>query len=317
MTTFVYGDAYQDYIPLFAKSINMSYPDYDIRVYVYGPLKDSIKRMIENENINIDIIEHCFDYVANMSPLIAKSLRWVLYDASFLDYDGVYILDIDMIYIREDVGLLEQHLRHCEVLGLPFSNVLRQVNWNKKSLFSFAQRFKRVGIIGMVKYVFQDRNEMKATGLHFIKPNEYYSKITPEVLKDFELNIISKRIFRRISVPNNEVLLWYLLSQHFDLKSMCTSAEDQDLLDSNGFNKPCFRPHHGIHLGNFRIISKTNTIEDWQSSIFNSPQYRNYFKYIRKSELLGVLSRLSLRLGGGVRLQFEALLKVCSLELNE
>lgn len=274
MTTFVYGKDYQDYIPLLSLSLNNAYPQYDIKIFVHGLLQESVKEKLNG--FKVEIVENAFDEITNMSPLIAKSLRWVLWDDSFMNYDYLYTLDIDMLYAPEPSPLHIQHATHCSYLGLPFSNVIRDVTWKRWSLVNIAVRLKRCGLKGWRKYFFHRINEKKLTGLHFVKVKPYYKVVTPEVIEKYRKAICTGKIFRQIMVPNNEVILWHMVSSCFDLDQLCVGARDSELLNFTNFSTPCFRPHHGIHLGLFRIFEKEGDYQPWMREILDSKEYNHY-----------------------------------------
>src|SRR5262249_18773675 len=81
-----------------------------------------------------------------------KSLRWLLFDEEFYDYDNVYIGDIDMFIVPEDIPLHEMHVRHSREIGLPYSNRVR-------------------------------RGTRRLTGLHFVRTRDYYERVLPTMQK--------------------------------------------------------------------------------------------------------------------------------------
>ena len=92
LTTFIYGDKYQDYIPLFVYSCHKAYPEYDIHLFLYDTLRKDIRKLIDFlDKNNVHIHEHYFRECTKMRPFIAQTLRWVLWDPVFLEYDYIYI----------------------------------------------------------------------------------------------------------------------------------------------------------------------------------------------------------------------------------
>ena len=123
LTTFIYGIKYQAYIPFLVYSCNKSYPEYDIRLYLYENLDENVKKQVDLVNApNLTIKERHFSDCPNMNPLKAKSLRWVLWDDAFMNYDYLYVVDIDMLYIKEPTPLHVQHVEHMKTTGLSFDN---------------------------------------------------------------------------------------------------------------------------------------------------------------------------------------------------
>ena len=83
LTTFVQGHLYQEYLPMLIYSIGKAYPEYDVKIFLHDTLRDDLRPALDK-----------------MNSLVARSLRWVLWDESFRDYDYLYTIDIDMFYIR-------------------------------------------------------------------------------------------------------------------------------------------------------------------------------------------------------------------------
>jgi DNA-binding MarR family transcriptional regulator len=52
LTTFIYGEKYQNYIPLLVFSAHLSYPEYDIILFVYNKLDENVRRQLENLKID-------------------------------------------------------------------------------------------------------------------------------------------------------------------------------------------------------------------------------------------------------------------------
>ena len=120
LTTFVQGHLYQEYLPMLIYSIGKAYPEYDVKIFLHDTLRDDLRPaldMIRSTYDRFEIREHTFADCPNMNSLVARSLRWVLWDESFRDYDYLYTIDIDMFYIREPQELMEQHIEHMNYIG--------------------------------------------------------------------------------------------------------------------------------------------------------------------------------------------------------
>ena len=94
-------------------SIGKAYPEYDVKIFLHDTLRDDLRPaldMIRSTYDRFEIREHTFADCPNMNSLVARSLRWVLWDESFRDYDYLYTIDIDMFSIREPQALMEQHI---------------------------------------------------------------------------------------------------------------------------------------------------------------------------------------------------------------
>ena len=283
LTTFIWGTKYQSYIPFLIYSCNKAYPEYDIHLFLYDKLDSKIKAQIETIklNCNLRIDENVFNDCKKMNVLKAKSLRWVLWSKSFLNYDYLYTVDIDMLYIREPLSLHEQHVIHMDYTGLPISNIARQFNYKPIQFVKLAKRLKHAGLKSIFKYLQFSRTEYKLTGLHFVDVKRYYGILTPEKIKNFKLDIYSGNYLKYTLWPNCEVFLYNMFKKlEFKVEKLGTQKNQEKMLEFDNPNRDEFRPHHGIHLGIFRRPDKF-TENDF--TILNSPTYKYYIKSYKEN----------------------------------
>jgi len=217
ITTYVSGEAYQEFIPVFLFSIYKSYPQYDVTIFCGEKIKSNVKTNLSllQDLFDFKVIENYMSYVpTSLTPRVSSmSKRWLLYSDDFLNYEYVYIGDIDIFILQESPDLLAQHLIHCDTIGLDYSNVIRK------------------------------SGSPRITGLHFVKRKPYYDKMLPVIHKYTEL------------MENN--LLNYEGSCEFMLYDMvneaglglCPRALGKVVADPTN---PSFRPEHGVHLAVFR-----------------------------------------------------------------
>lgn len=284
LTTFIYGDAYQAYIPFLVYSCHKSYPEYDIVLFVYGTLTVSTRRSLDCLAVrNCRIVENAFADCPRMTPLKAQSLRWVLWDDSFRNYDYLYTVDIDMLYQRENIPLHEQHKIHMETTCLCFDNMRRKYVRQPFLPVPFLRRIKYAGMNGILKFLFGERITYRATGLHFVRVSDYYAAMTADKRKEYIESIYHDNWLRDVMHPNNEALLYYML-QELGLHPEIMPTQS-DSFSSIGFDNPErseFRPHHGIHLGIFRSdIPLEQRPSD--EAILKTNTYKYYFKRFRES----------------------------------
>ena len=113
ITTFVFGEGYQGYIPLFIYSILRSYRDYFPLIFLHGRLNIKVSKQLEllRGLGEFKVVEN---YLAGkkLSNQQGKSIRWVLADHKFEEFDSVYIGDIDIFIVPEEPDLYEQHNQH-------------------------------------------------------------------------------------------------------------------------------------------------------------------------------------------------------------
>jgi len=145
---------YQKYIPMFLYFCLKSYPTYGIRLFLTESLDEKYRNIV-NELRDLGTIEIVERYGKEFPKTIhheLKTIRWLFKASDFNGYDYVYVGDIDIIICREKDPLLDQHLKHCADINLPYSNSVRL-------------------------------NSKRLSGLHFIKKNEYYEKMDDIIQK--------------------------------------------------------------------------------------------------------------------------------------
>lgn len=175
------NDGYQEYIPFYIYYILTAYPEYEIFVYIDGDIKPEIEQslsLIKNMGI-FKIKSLSYKYNKNNDQAL-KSIRWILHDEEFNNYENIYIGDIDMFIVKESPSLYDSHLKHCEEINLPYSNIIRE-------------------------------NTEKMTGLHFMKTQEYFPKALP-IIEKYK-NLIAQDNFNM----HNENLLYNILKESIGL----------------------------------------------------------------------------------------------------
>jgi len=103
----VVDEKYRNYVELFLKSCEISFPEYDVQIRFGGPWEPSESRVIPNQYIDLP----------NNKATYA-TLRFCTKPEGYEKYDYVYITDIDMVLIRDSMLLHEKHLRAMELRGL-------------------------------------------------------------------------------------------------------------------------------------------------------------------------------------------------------
>lgn len=167
--TYVFGN-YQKYIPYYIYSISRLYPHSSIKIFLDTSLDENISgiiKKIEKKGFsNHQVIPH-FETIKEFQNIeikggAGKLNRWILESDMFSDFEFVYVGDVDILFLPEEIPLLDFHKKQMEILKVPFSNKVR-VDENGFSA-------KRL------------------TGLHFFKTKEYLEEIRPilSVLKNDE-----------------------------------------------------------------------------------------------------------------------------------
>lgn len=283
LTTYIHGDKYQRYIPFLVYSFNRSYPEYDIILFLSGTVNTEVKKQLEEiDACHCRIVENTFDDCPRMSPLKSQCFRWVLWDDAFLDYDYLYVVDIDMLYFREPTPLHVQHCIHMKTKDLPYDNMRRREERRRCSLISILYRIKHAGLSNIVRFLFGPKTFYRATGLHFVDVRNYYAHMTKDKLLYYKNLIYSGDWMKWIMYPNDEALFYWILEDcGIHPERMCLQTNSWASLAFSDCERNEFRPHHGIHMGIFRscLNEKINS-SDYR--ILTSEAYCYYFERLKK-----------------------------------
>lgn len=282
LTTYIYGEKYQSYIPLVLYSLAKSYPEYRVIIFLSGKIDPQLQPALEVINkiySNYKIVENTFDDCKSMSPLKARSFRWVLWDDEFLLYDYLYYIDSDLLFVKEPVSLAEQHIKHMNFIGSDcVSNILRKKELPNSDLYLYLAAIKHAGLYGLLNYPF-NKCVYRMSGLHFVKVSSYFSYFTRDFIREYKRKISTGKAFREILYPNDEALLYHMMKVAGCNMSIygiqTTSASMFGIFEPM---KQLYCPHHGIHMGIFRIPSFAKT--EWTLEQLNSNDYLYYAKYI-------------------------------------
>ena len=295
LTTYVSGEKYMSFIPLLVYSCKKAYPEYDIMLFLFEELGDDIKEILRQSNLleSVYIKEKVFNTSKKgITSLESCSNRWVLFDPCFLNYKYIYIVDIDMFYIREPKPLHIQHSERMLMTGLPFDNLMRCANI-KINLRNILKRLLVSGIDRFDDFILRkDRKLLRLSGLHFIDAQKYYNSNNISKIKEFDRRLHNeKHFFPELLMPDNEALLYYIVtSLGYDCSHLGTQTNAVNMLDFNNNLRKEFRPHHGLHLGIFKNDFYEVMSKEAQNSvkpILESDTYRFYVnEYIKiyKSE---------------------------------
>lgn len=236
VATYVSGSEYQEFIPVYIYSILCSYPDYFVFIFCGEKIKQNVRKSIDIlEQIgNFKIFEN---HLPGHSEKIKKGVaaackRWLLYISEFLDFDFLYIGDVDIFILPEKLSLLDQHLIHCQTLKLDYSNVRRRASAKRMS------------------------------GLHFVKVAPYFKKMLP-IINKYSKSILNEK--SNYEVVDDEAMLFDMVNESG--LGLCPQATSIEYADPR---VPSFRPYHGIHLAVFRdlIVKKRRVISyDFQKNL--------------------------------------------------
>jgi len=316
LTTYIYGVKYQNYIPLLLYSCHKAYPEYDVVLFLYDKLDQHVKRSIDTLNLSNKVIIHeeHFNDCPKMSPIKSKAFRWILWDDVFKEYDYLYTVDIDMLYIREPLPLHIQHEKHMRSLGLPISNLQRKVRHNPFHLKTTFKRIESVGFKYLTQYLSNSKIETRTTGLHFVDVREYYKLLTKERRNQYRKDIYSGKLLSYVMNLSDEIFLTKILDDiGIRHSKMALQQSPVDMLDFNEPERLEFRPHHGIHLGLFR--NETSKIKGNSSLILASEAYKYYVEKLKTTILMDEnFKDLFESLPDDIKVYFQRMLQFYDLE---
>ncbi len=149
----VANKSYQQYVPWFLYFLNRAYPQAHKLVLLDETTETNIQQMINLLSGNFEVRENAFQEYIKTDANTIKCLRWLTYEPSFDQYDCMSIGDVDMAIYKESPSYMDQHLAHCNEMGIPYSNFIRP------------SRPRRV------------------CGVHIIKPREWFAAIKPTIDK--------------------------------------------------------------------------------------------------------------------------------------
>lgn len=205
---------YQQYIPWWLYFLNQAYPESHKVVLLDGQIMKSIKEILTILPGDFEIKENAFDGYTQIDGFTLKCLRWLIFYPVFESFDCLSIGDIDMAICKESPSYMQQHLSHCELLDIPYSNCIR-VN----------SRPRRMG------------------GIHVVKPKEWFKIMMPTLdkyllkLRDGELT--NKRLRKEVGF-NERLLLQMILESDLGKIPVNLSATYWSLLTTSA--------HHGVHI---------------------------------------------------------------------
>ena len=256
VAAYVFGP-YTCYIAPYIYFLKRSYPDCYPIIFSHkhvAPEDEKALNLLARE-FSFDVVENTFGDRNWKKPQWGKAARWLLWDKRFMDFQGVYIGDIDMLIMPEKVSLLEGHLAHCERLGLPFSNIVRQPAMYpvRRDPRSFIVTAKLRGIREAVRlFTLAKIPSLRLSGLHFFIPEQYAPHFFHYRDKFLDLLLRRPHFLWHDRGFSNEAFL-YDAMEYCGLINKVPVAPDVAGGGLCGFDdEMVYAPHHGIHVGTFR-----------------------------------------------------------------
>ena len=104
---YVFG-FYEKYIPYYIYFINKNYPEDDILVFFQGTLSDYVHKSCDNFK-NHTLYENVYPEHKNIKGGGPRLLRYVLSRDYLKNYEFVYIGDVDILILKEEINLFTFH----------------------------------------------------------------------------------------------------------------------------------------------------------------------------------------------------------------
>ena len=212
----VTNELYESYIPYFFHFLDRAYPQYSCLVSHKGKLSEDVKYLLRHFNGDYHVVENSFKWYSD-NPDMLKTLRWCNYPKEFDLFDYIYVGDIDIWLVKENVSLLEQHL-----------DVLKNYN----TCYSNTDKIDP-----------PDQRGHRMTGLHFFKTKEYLEAMRVMMThydyrfkeEEFNKERFPEFYNDKLKKMDNQHALWHLIKEA-------------------GLKMPdhSFFEYHGLHLGHSR-----------------------------------------------------------------
>lgn len=287
VVTYVFGEKYQSFVPMYIYFINREYPEYDIYIFSNEDIK---KRYVEQlrdlkafnyELMKLNPRDMGYSKLALSNVDVMRSLRWILLEKRFQEYEAIYMGDIDILICHDEMPLFESHMKHAEFLGLPYSNCVR-IRRETNSLRRLRENWRLYGLENMLKtMMFPVKEWYRLTGLHFMKVADCFpaiESVRDELIEEINLAVCNKSSLWTICNINDESILYELIKKsglglppkvNFSLVSGIAPIENK-----NPLTIP-YRPHHGLHLALWRI-------KKYDEEIMNCKTYLQYYDDFKK-----------------------------------
>lgn len=100
ITTLITANHYQWYAPMFVYSCKRANPEADIKIFVHGKMKDSVRSLCSGAEIIDDVFPEYNHTTIN-------ALRFLIPPEHFEGYKFVYFTDIDFVFLQHEPSLMK------------------------------------------------------------------------------------------------------------------------------------------------------------------------------------------------------------------
>lgn len=272
-SSFVFG-SYQKYIPYYIYSIWKTHPDSFVKIFIEKDLELNIYEILEylkkNKIGNFEIIKlkTSFEEYTKYKMKgggVKTLIRYLIGEEHFNTFDYVYIGDIDILFLPEEMSVPDFHIRQLSKLRLPFSNKVR-VDVNGEAT-------------------------QRLTGLHFFKTKEYFERISPIITRVKEDKAYREKYMH--GLKRDEEFLYKINQEAFNFDVKTVSMAE----------RPWHGLHLGITRGNKDLDIQTieensslslNEIKIHLKEYLKDPIFKEIQSKVFVVELEAILNKLSI-----------------------
>jgi hypothetical protein len=291
--TYVFGENYQTFIPLYVYSVWKAYPEYDTVIYTKGKLPPKVDEQLAllrgNCCTNFTILQAPdiggLSHKAKKSDVVDMAMRWLILPDFLKKYKAAYIGDIDLFICGEEPSLFDQHEAHCRYMGMPYSNYARFF-YPQNSMRLLVKRTRDYGL----KSALHRLKNLPATiprlsGLHYFQVKGCYDRVKsaiPDMV--IEINDIFDGKHDRLNLAclDNEWVLYRLYERAGLPRIEPKKLAAMELMSRRNPESEIFRPHHGLHIGIWRNYSDGKFAKQENQYLAQSSAYIEYYKYVKQ-----------------------------------
>ncbi len=282
---YVFGKVYQNFIPFYVYSMLKVYGNIKVIIYMDRELDKEVLEVVskffwggvEIRYINFDKLG--LSDMALRNEFVLRAGRWFLIDDDLLDFDNVYVGDVDIFICKEENSLFDEHVRHSNYINLPYSNIVRSIR-EPRNVRHIIGNTVRHGIKAEFynSFLFSKRDWYLLSGLHFMRMKKYGPAIReaiPGIIKEINNSFLGKsKIWNKVVINDESILYELIKSAGLGIPDYNQEkCSGQYIVENADPETIGYRPHHGLHLKLFQdgFVYDNNVTE--------CHTYKVYYKY--------------------------------------
>lgn len=253
--------SYQKYVPWFLYFLNRAYPEAHKLILLDENIDNNINQMITLLSGNFEIREKAFPEYTRTNANTIKCLRWLIFEPEFEQYDCMSIGDIDMAIYVEFPSYMDQHLAHCNQLGIPYSNFIRPTD------------------------------PRRVCGVHFIKPREWFTIMKP-IINKYRMMLQRNEICFSEQGFNEQLLLNMIIESSLGEPPLNLSKTYLSCITTSH--------HHGIHIrlveySGIQGIKNMKGYRTYKREVIAAVQTRLFEQLLEMSPQIGNILKVTAR----------------------